>query len=222
MVMCSDRQARRRGDAGGPQKGPRKAPKEQPRATPRCMTCVAKHRTDDQARMCGGRWPNSRSRCPCCLLLMLPPPSPLLPPLPLSMTGLDYSGNRTATHQPLIKISPPFMNINARSAGPPSCFLLASRSPVSCSSEKARISDAPHAPASRRPRCRCPSRWPRASLPQLRYSRTPWPGLERRADKPPLKTSGAWPRCSRPAVWMMRHHPQRPRAAYTQISFHSS
>ena len=24
---------------------------------------------------------------------------------------------------------------------------------------------------------------------------------------PPLKTSGAWPRCSRPAVWMMRHHP---------------
>ena len=47
-------------------------------------------------------------------------------------------------------------------------------------------------------------------------------GLERRADKPPLKTSGAWPRCSRPAVWMMRHHPQRSRAAYAQISFHSS
>jgi len=122
------------------------------------------------------------------------------------------------------------MNINARSAGPPSCFLLASRSPVSCNSEKARFSDAPHAPASRRPRCRCRSRWPRASVPQLRSSRTLWPGLscrrakglERRADKSPLKTSGAWPRCSRPAVWMMRHHPQRSRAAYTQISFHSS
>ena len=57
------------------------------------------------------------------------------------------------------------MNINARSAGPPSCFLLASRSPVSCNSEKARFSDAPHAPASRRPRCRCRSRWPRASVP---------------------------------------------------------
>ena len=113
------------------------------------------------------------------------------------------------------------MNINARSAGPPSCFLLASRSPVSCNSEKARFSDLPHAPASRRPRCRCRSRWPRASVPQLRSSRTLWPGLswrrakglERRADKPPLKTSGAWPRCSRPAVWMMRHHPQHSRAA---------
>jgi len=34
------------------------------------------------------------------------------------------------------------MNINARSAGPPSCFLLASRSPVSCNSEKARFSGA--------------------------------------------------------------------------------
>ena len=31
------------------------------------------------------------------------------------------------------------MNINARSAGPPSCFLLASRSPVSCNSEKTRF-----------------------------------------------------------------------------------
>ena len=111
------------------------------------------------------------------------------------------------------------MNINARSAGPPPVFLLASRNPVSCNSEKTRFSDAPHAPASRRPRCRCRSRWPRTSVPQLRSSRTLWPGLERRADKPPLKTSGAWPRCSRPAVWMMRHHPQRSRAAYTQISF---
>ena len=37
------------------------------------------------------------------------------------------------------------MNINARSAGPPSCFLLASRNPVSCNSEKTRFSDAPHA-----------------------------------------------------------------------------
>ena len=79
------------------------------------------------------------------------------------------------------------MNINARSAGPPSCFLLASRSPVSCNSEKTRFSEAPHAPASRRPRCRCRSHWPRASVPQLRSSRTLWPGLERRADTPPLK-----------------------------------
>ena len=31
------------------------------------------------------------------------------------------------------------MNINARSAGPPSCFLLASPSPVSCNSEKGAL-----------------------------------------------------------------------------------
>ena len=42
------------------------------------------------------------------------------------------------------------MNINARSAGPPSYSLLGSRSPVSCNSEKTRFSDAPHAPASRK------------------------------------------------------------------------
>ena len=77
---------------------------------------------------------------------------------------------------------------------------------------------------SRRPRCSCRSRWLRTSVPQLRsssarplagplVSRRRAKGLERRADKPPLKTSGAWPRCSRPAVWMMRHHPQRSRAA---------
>ena len=90
------------------------------------------------------------------------------------------------------------MDINARSAGPPSFFLLASRSPVSCNSEKTRFSDAPHAPASRRPRCRCRSRWLRESVPQLRSSRALWPGLERRADKPPLKTSaGSFPKAAR-------------------------
>ena len=99
----------------GPQKGPRKAPKEQPRATPRCMTCVAKQRTDDQARMCDGRWPNSRSHCPCCLLLILPrsPPSPLLPPLPLSLFfSLPLSFKISL---PFI-IPPPAQNISPQSA----------------------------------------------------------------------------------------------------------
>jgi len=76
------------------------------------------------------------------------------------------------------------MNTNARSAGPPSYFPLASQSPVGCNSEKVRFPDAPHAPASRRPRCRCRSRWPRASVLQLRSSSALWPGLSSRAGAP--------------------------------------
>jgi len=76
------------------------------------------------------------------------------------------------------------MNINAQSIGSPSYSLLASQSPVSCNSEKVRFSDALHAPASRRPHCRCRSRWLRASVWRLLSSSALWPGLSSRVGAP--------------------------------------
>jgi len=69
------------------------------------------------------------------------------------------------------------INTNARSAGPHSCALVASQSPVSCNFEKVRFSGALHAPTSRGLRCRF--RWPRASAPQLRCPGALWQAFGR-------------------------------------------